>query len=185
MGAPKALSRNVFVFSVALPSIKEETQSLDRDSGGSIENDILPAAGARRDEGLVPLVKAGNHSSSEDGDGRPAKGPSEIPANLCELGQSLAEGAKEQETQEAVADYVSGFAEQEVPWFEILTADSEQKMENWIKESAGVMGGEPCRRFDRDYDQPKNGGNPRLEQVVRVAGGMSEWRLRLGGDSRM
>jgi hypothetical protein len=56
-------------------SYPQQYENLGGDPCAGVENDVVYCAGARRDEGLVPFVEAGNESSSQDCDVGPAEGP--------------------------------------------------------------------------------------------------------------
>ena len=53
---------------------------------------------------------------------------------------------------------------------EARVSNAEKIVQQRVKKSAGVMRGEPCRRFNRDDDQPQNRGNPRFQDLVAVLG---------------
>ena len=48
----------------------------------------------------------------------------------------------EQEAEETVAEHVSGFAQNVVPWLELRVIHSEEEMERWVQDPAGFMGRE-------------------------------------------
>ena len=56
-------------------SEEEVEQELSRDSGGGVQDDVLPASSAGGQESLVPFVQAGDQESPEHREGCPAKGP--------------------------------------------------------------------------------------------------------------
>jgi len=49
-------------------------------------------------------------------------------------------------------------------------SNAEKIVQQRVEKSAGVMRGEPSRRFNRDDDQPQNRGNPRFQDLVAVLG---------------
>jgi len=112
----------------------------------------------------VPLVEAGDESGPENCDGRPARRP----RHVAHRRQAGAPGAKKQDTQDAIANYMAGLADEEVPNLEPLPVHAEEKMQHGIKDAAGIAGGKQRRRFNGDEDEPENGGDPGLQDVVAI-----------------
>lgn len=53
-----------------------------------------------------------------------------------------------------------------MPGFKCGVIDAEQKMQQRIKEAAGLLRGEIRRRFDRDNDQPQDQRDPGFQCIV-------------------
>lgn len=135
-----------------------------RDSGAGVEHHVLPSSRAGRNEALMPFVEAGHERSSEDRDG----GPTGNPFCAAHRRQCRAPGAEEQSAENGVADDVAALANVEVPGLEAQAIDAKKKVQDGIKNAAGVMRRQQGARFDGDDDEPKNGRDPRLENVVTV-----------------
>ncbi len=63
---------------------------------------------------------------------------------------------------------MAGLADEEVPNLEPLPVHAEEKMQHGIKDAAGIAGGKQRRRFNGDEDEPENGGDPGLQDVVAI-----------------
>jgi len=112
----------------------------------------------------VPLVEAGHDRSPENRDGSPTHGPPGVVR-----GQGFAPGAEEQRAQNRVADHMTALANIKVPVFKSLPVHAEEKMQQWIKNSAGVMGREQSTGLNGNDNEPQNRGDPRLQYMMRVA----------------
>jgi hypothetical protein len=134
------------------------------DPCAGIEDYVLPSPRAGGDIALVPFVEAGDECSSEDRDG----GPAWNPFRAAHRGQGCAPGAEEQSAENCVSDDVAAFANVKVPGFETQAIDPEKKMQDGIKDAAGVVRRQQRARFDGDDDEPENRSDPRLENVVTV-----------------
>jgi hypothetical protein len=119
----------------------------------------------------VPLVEAGDESSAENCDGRPARGPPDI----AHRRQSGAPRAEKQNAQRAIADDVSCLANEEVPVLEMLPVQAEQEMQNRVENAARVMGREQGAGLYGNDDEPEDRCDPRLENIMSI--GAQEIRL--------
>ena len=92
---------------------------------------------------------------------------------------------KRENAQDGIANDVAAFPDVEVPLMKVLRIHAEKKMQQWIKNSAGVSGGKQCRRLNGDDNEPKNGGDPCLQQIMAVRVQTGEPSAgRAGPDSR-
>ena len=57
----------------------------------------------------------------------------------------------------------------------MFPVNSENEMENRIKNSTCIVSGKKGARFDGDDDQPENRGNPGLQKIAPVRA--QEWSL--------
>ena len=146
------------------PFPPKENKELSRDPGARIQNNILPASGSGGNEALVPLVEAGHECRTEYRDVRPAWSPQ----GTGHCGQSCPPRSKKQNTQNAVTDNVSAFANQEVPGFKAHRIQAEKEMQQRIENPAGVGGREHGGGFKGDDNQPENRGRPHLQEIFLV-----------------
>ncbi len=129
----------------------------------------------------MPLVKTGDKRRHQHRDAGPAHRPQRI--SLCR--ESFAPGAKRQDTENAVADYVPTFADEKVPVFEALPIHAEEAMQERIENPAGIVGRQHGGGFNSDYNEPEDCGDPRLDKIAAMrvqAGGPPPGRT--GPDSR-
>ncbi len=110
----------------------------------------------------MPLVEAGYDCRSENRDHRPAQSP----PNIVHCGQGRMPGAEKKNAQNAITDDVAGLANVEMPEFEARPIHAKKKMQDRIKDPAGVMRREPRGRFNGDHDEPQNRGDPCLQNVM-------------------
>jgi hypothetical protein len=133
-------------------------------SAAGVDNHILPASGAGRDEALVPLVEAGYENCAQDRD----VGPAQRPVHMARCGQGGAPRAEEQEAQDGVADDVACLANIEMPNMKAGQVQAEEEMQQWIENPASVAGGEQGGRFNGDDNEPEDCGDPRLQKIAPV-----------------
>jgi hypothetical protein len=55
-----------------------------------------------------------------------------------------------------------------MPGFKLGVADSEQEMENRVKDAAGFVRREVACGFNGDHDEPQDGGDPSLENIASM-----------------
>ena len=63
---------------------------------------------------------------------------------------------------------MAAFTDVEMPVFEAGMAEAEEEMQYRIKDAARGVGGEIAGRFNGNHDQPENGGDPGLQDMVAV-----------------
>jgi hypothetical protein len=144
----------------------KKNEELRSDSGTSVEDYIMNGPRARRDEALVPFVEACYQCRAQHSD----VGPAERPTDTIRHRQSLTPRAKQQDAEQAIAEDVSAFADEEVPVLKLLPIQTKEVMQYGIENAAGVVSGQPIGRLDRDHDQPKDQRDPGLQNVVTVGG---------------
>jgi len=141
-----------------------QNQYLRSDTGRCVEKDVVNRTGTSRDETLMPLVKTRHQRGSQDGD----SGPTQSPAFISQGRQRLAPGTEKKNAQQAVTENVAALANVEVPVLELAVVNAEEEVQQGIKKAAGVMRRKISARLNRDNDQPQNGGDPRLENMVAI-----------------
>ena len=93
-------------------------------------------------------------------------GPLHRPAPALHQRNGRSPGAIEKKAQSKIPANVACLTYIEIPNLKSRRRDVEDKMENRIKNSAGVAGGEPVGRLNGDEDQPKNYGYPSLPNLI-------------------
>lgn len=98
----------------------------------------------------MPLIEAGNNDSAENRDARPTQGP------LCIIHswESGAPGAEEQDAQDRIAHHVATFANIEMPLVKARHVQAKKKMQQRVKNPAGIAGREQGARFNGNHDEP-------------------------------
>ena len=142
----------------------QQHKSLRSDPRTGVEDNVANTTCARGNKALVPFVQASYQGCTEHRDVRPAKSPS---CASCD-GQRLTPGAEQQDTEQAVPEYVAAFANEEVPMLEMLPVQAEQEMQQRIENPAGVVSGERRTGLDGDDDQPQDRCDPGLENMMTV-----------------
>ena len=104
----------------------------------------------------MPLIQAGYQCGHEQSDSRPGNGP----ARIAEYGDSGAPGAKQQNTQDSVAEDVAGLPQHEMPHQKPDRVHPKKKVQERVQEPAGVLGREGTGGLDGDEPQPDQGRNP-------------------------
>jgi len=152
------------------PLHPEIDEDLCTDAGASVQQNIAWRSGARRDKALVPLVQAGDECGSKHGDA----GPSHRPLRISCYMHGFPPGAEQKEAKQPIAENVAALAYEKVPLFEVQRIDAKQKMQQRIKNPAGIVGRKPRGRLNRDDDQPQNCGDPRFESLMTVSSQLAD-----------
>ena len=146
------------------PHPPQKNNHLRSQTGASVENYILPASSSGWKEALVPFVETGDENGSKNCD----RCPTRRPLRVVHRRQRRAPGAEEQNAQDGVADDVAGFADEEVPNFEMIPVHAKQKMQQRIENPAGVVRRKQGAGLDGDKNEPEDRGDPGLQNVVAI-----------------
>ena len=60
---------------------------------------------------------------------------------------------------------MTALADEMVPWFELLLAETKEKMERRIKKAGGVGGGAKITGFNDNDREPESGGQPDFPDI--------------------
>src|SRR3974377_1132966 len=107
----------------------EGDKDLRRDPCAGIEHPVWPAPRARWQEALMPLVEAGDQRRSQYCDAGPAKSP------FCMRhgGQGLPPGPEQEDAQQAIAEDMPSFTDEEMPILKLITVESKQEMKKRVE----------------------------------------------------
>jgi len=143
----------------------EKQDELGCDPRTGIQNHIVNRPRAARQIALMPFIEAGDEGCSEHRN----VGPAERPSRIGRRRQSFAPRPEKKNAEEAIAEHMSGLADEEVVPLKAREVHPEKKVKKWIKEAAGVLRGQIGRRLNSDDNQPQDQGDPGLDEMVAVA----------------
>ncbi len=112
----------------------------------------------------MPLVETGDESGTQNCNGRPAQRP----PHVSHCGQSGAPCSEKQDAQDAVTDDVASFANVVVPNLEAFPVHADEMLQQRIEKAASITGRKHGAGFNGDEDEPKNRGDPGLQNVVAI-----------------
>ncbi len=112
----------------------------------------------------MPLVEAGHDQRSEQSDIGPTQRPLGIPSQR----QRVSPGAEQEDAEDPVPEKMAGLPDVVMPYLKLRMIQSKNKVQDGIKESAGIGCGKIGRRFNGDNNQPENSGDPGFYEVIPV-----------------
>ena len=98
-----------------------EDHTLRKHGSRTIQEHVAHRASARREEGLVPFVQAGDEQSHQKRVNTPHPGPRRIPPRR----NRRAPGPEQQDAENTVSENVSAFAQEKVPGLKVDGIHSE------------------------------------------------------------